>query len=282
MNDLETKTRALRALRDDDGPGLDPGTLMAGAKRRRARGVAATAVASVAVASVAVGGFLAAAGDEGEPQVAGPAGPVATPSVQPSVQPLASASASSGLPSGPETLPRTASSQPIPKARTSWTPGGPIGAKPVGTVPIRGKVAIAAKYWFETRGTQWCITAYDATTGGTFEPLGCRGTVGNTNLGDDRVPGIQSSIDAAGNKVVTSVFRGAPRRVIYTDGDRYYEAKLYRLAGIPGWTMAVATYQPVGSRLPADAYVFAYDDAGRVTAQFPAADQGGPATDPLR
>jgi hypothetical protein len=182
-------------------------------------------------------------------------------------------------------VPSTQFSHAIPKPRSSWTAGGPIGAKPIGTIPVGGKVEIAAKYWFETRGTQWCITATSDSPSGTNEPFGCRGTVGNANIGDGRVPGMQASSDADGHKVVTSVFRGDARRVIYTDGDKFYEAKLYRLAAAPGWMMSVARYErPKDESVQAvrDSYVFAYDAEGKLIAQFPSAKDGGPKTNPLR
>ncbi|WP_344217924.1 hypothetical protein [Kribbella sancticallisti] len=163
-------------------------------------------------------------------------------------------------------------------------PGGPIGAKPIGTIAASGKIKIAANHSFETRGTQWCITKTPPSGGGADEPVGCRGTVGNANIGDGRVPGIHTSSDAAGNKVVVSVFRGDARRVLYTDGSRFYEAKLYRLAGVPGWMMSVVAYDaPKGDALaPGDAYVFAYNAEGKVMAQFPLVKDGGPRTNPLR
>jgi hypothetical protein len=271
---------ALRELGDDDMSGLDPARVIAGAKRRRSRNLAMTAIASVAVAAVAVGGSMAAGAGGGEPQVAGFGSPSGAVSSTPSVptQPKASAS-----PSAPGVVPSTQFSQPIPGPRSSWTAGGPIGAKPIGTIPAGGKVEIAAKYWFETRGTKWCITESDDSPSGTNEPFGCRGTVGNANIGDGRVPGIQASNDANGHKVVTSVFRGDARRAIYTDGDKFYEAKLYRIAAVPGWMMAVASYeQPKGDSTGiSDASVFVYDAGGKVSAQFPLAKDGGPKTNPL-
>jgi hypothetical protein len=86
--------------------------------------------------------------------------------------------------------------------------------------------------------------------------------------GTARVPGIQTSIDADGHKVVTSVFRSDAPRVIYTDGDKYYEAKLDRLAAVPGWMMSVARYEHPEENVPAvpDTYVFAYDADGRLVA----------------
>lgn len=281
MNNETFGPQALRDLADDNTPGLDPARVMAGAKRRRSRNLAMTAIASVGVASVAIGGFLAAGADGGQSQVAGPGGPSG----------IASAAAQStphrpSVSSTPrrDVVPSTKSTQPIPKPRSNWTPGGPIGAKPIGTIPATGKVEIAAMYWFETRGTKWCITEADDSPSDTNEPFGCRGTVGNANIGDGRSPGIQSSADTDGNKVVTSVFRGNARRVIYTDGDKFYEAKLYRLAAVSGWQMSVASYEPPkDDNSPSqDMYVFAYDAEDKLVAQFPSANDGGPKTDPLR
>lgn len=276
MNE-DTSTRLpWRELDNDDTLGLNPARVIAGAKRRRSRSRAATAITSVAVASVAIGGLFGVGGRD-EPQVAGFGGPSGIAPNEPSARPTTDDLRGNLVPSAQ-------TSQPIPRPRSKWTAGGPIGAQPIGTIPVSGRVEIAAKYWFETRGTKWCISETSKSPAEADAPFGCRGTIGNANIGDGRVPGIQSSSDANGQKVVTSVFRGDARRVIYTDGSKFYEAKLYRLAAVPGWMLAVASYKrPTGDKVNiVDSYVFTYDDRGKVVAQFPTArDGGGPKTDPL-
>lgn len=257
-----------------DAEPLDPARLVARGRQRRTRYriAAGTASASVAVAGVAALGFAAAAGAGGN-DVAGtaPAGSQAEVAA-----PVGSSSTPSG---GPSTVPgRSASTERVSPAPTpKWLPGGPIGARPIGTIPRSGKVEIAKNYWFETRGTSWCITAPADGAAGTYEPFGCRRTVGNENLGDVRSPGMQGAGDR-----VTSVFKGDVRRVIYSSGDVYVEAKVYRLAAIPGWVLSIGDLDglPTAQR-PGGQAVFGFDAAGRLIAQFPEPRDGGPATNPL-
>lgn len=267
MND---DRQVIDALRQDrfDARTLDPDQVMAGARRRRRRHRAATGLASTAVTGVAITAFAVANGI---------GGPAAT--TQPQV-------AGAGGPSAPATT-TTAESTPVkPGPVRSWVPGGAVGAKPIGTIPASGKVEIADEYWFETKGTRWCTTRKDGSQ--LIEPFGCRGTVGNSNLGDDgRLSNYQGSGTADGRRVVSSVFRReGERRVLYTHGNTYYEAKLYRLAGVPGWMMAVATIpaEKDGSkRRPTtpDVAVFGYDAGGKLVNRFPDVKDGGPKTDPL-
>ena len=262
-------------LGDDrhSSPGLDPDLVMAGARRRRTRNLAGTGLASVAVAGIAVAGVVVAGGlgpgpapgEAGQPPVAGSStgsstgpstGPTATPTAQPSRRVVGKDS-----------------SKQTPGGRVDWKRGGTVGARPIGTIPRSGRVEIADRYWFETKGAAWCITKVEpAAPSGTIQPFGCRGTIGNTNL----APGL-SSMQSSGS-YVSSVFDGDLRRVLYAAGDRYYEARLYRLAAAPGWMVAVAQL-PAGQ--PATA-VFGYDRDGELAGRFPSVADGGPRNDPLR
>lgn len=242
-------------LRDDSfatQPGLLPDRVIEGARRRRTRHRVASGLAAAAVAGVAAVGVVAANGIG--PAVDAPAAGSGSPTT------------ASVTPSGKTTSRQT------PSAKPEWRPGGAVGALPIGRIPRSGKVEIAEGRWFETVGTQWCITASDPDSpSGTIQPFGCRGTVGNTNLS----PGL-SGMQISG-RYVSSVFDGNLRRVLYAAGDRYYEARLYRLDGVPGWMVAAASL-PTGKS--ADA-VFGYDAKGRLVAQFPGPRDGGPRTDPL-
>ncbi|WP_328989335.1 hypothetical protein OG394_24195 [Kribbella sp. NBC_01245] len=235
---------------DADSPTLAPAELVAGAKRRRAGRYAVTACASLAVAGIAITGFA----------TKGPAGtPVA------------------GGPDPAPNVPTTAAAQDghsVAKAKPGkrkWTPGGPIGARPVGVIPVKGQVQLAPGVRFETKGTKWCISHWDDLTKGYFEHFGCRGTVGNANIGDGRSPGLQSSGGAT-----SSVFRGMPRRVIYTEGGKYYEGRVYRLKGIAGWSLSFIQFpETAGEKMP-ERGVFTYDENNRLIASFPESK-----TDPL-
>jgi hypothetical protein len=271
--------QVIEALRDQryDARTLDPERVMEGARRRRRRNRAATGLASAAVTGVAVTAFAVANGIGGpgavpEPQVAGSGGP---------------SSATSKAPG---------KSTPVkPRSDRVWQPGGSVGAKPIGTIPASGKVEISDQYWFETKGTRWCVSQKDGPY--TNEPFGCRGTVGNANIGDGRLENLQGGNNAKGERVFSSVFRSdGQRRVLYTSGNTYYEAKLYRLAGVPGWMLAVvtlpseqeetATMPPKGqstqSPVPQAEYgVFGYDAGGKLVSRFPGVRDGGPKSDPL-
>jgi hypothetical protein len=273
--------RLIQEIQDieDTGRTLEPTQVVSSAKRRRAWRVAVTGIASLAVAGVAVAGFTALGGGEPSPGDAPVAGPPVALGNGPG--PTTPGTVAETGRSGAE----TAGATKLPKPTDRWTPGGPVGAKPIGTIPKSGAVEIAPRYRFETLGTKWCISEWEPATKEYFEPFGCRGTVGNSNLGDGRSPGMQSSFDTAGNKVVTSVFRGTPSRVIYTDGAKYYEAKVYRLAGVPGWSMSVVSYKPAKAEQPGspdhDRAVFAYGADDKLLVQFPHSGQGGPKNDPL-
>lgn len=234
---------------DADAPTLVPAELVAGAKRRRAGRYAIAALASLAVAGIAITGF-ATKGPSGPPVAGGP-GPV--PVVKQEVE------------QDGQTVSK------VNPGKRKWTPGGTIGAQPIGTIPVQGKVQIAPGVRFETKGTQWCISHWDDLTKDYFEHFGCRGTVGNENIGDGRSPGLQSSGGAT-----SSVFRGMPRRVIYTQGGKYYEGKVYRLKGIPGWSLSFIQFpETTGEKMP-ERGVFTYDEDNRLIAAFP-----NSRTDPL-
>lgn len=247
----------LRDDRFDTEPGLHPDRVIAGARRRRTRHRIASGSAAAAVAGVAVIGLAVANG----------IGPDAD-------APVTGSGPSSGTtaPATPSVV--TATKDRLPPSTTpKWRPGGAVGALPIGRIPRSGRVEIADRYWFETKGTQWCITASEPEApDGTIQPFGCRGTVGNTNI-TPSLSGLQSS----GSRV-SSVFAGNLRRVLYTVGDRYYEARLYRLDGVPGWMVSAAAL-PVGKHAEA---VFGYNAAGELVGRFPTAQDGGPRTDPLQ
>lgn len=138
----------------------------------------------------------------------------------------------------------------------------------IGTIPANRRVEIATKYWFETKGSYWRITRQDG--GGIVTQVGWRQTVGNRNIGDGRHPGLRTTSAAVpGQAVVSSVFRADAHRVRYRIDNRWHEAKVYRLAGIPGWVLSVAEFRPRDNELASMAQaVYAYDAKGRLIASY--------------
>jgi hypothetical protein len=271
MNDNE---QIIEMLREHCAPtsGLDARVVLAGAKRRRTRrrlAVGAAMVATMAVAAtgvVTINGLTSSRAGQ-QLQVAGQGGPTAGPTAGPTTR---------------HQIPQPARTTPPHR----WKPGGPIGAHSIGTIPASGKVKVAEKYWFETKGTRWCATSWE--DGNYNQPFGCRGTVGNTNLGDETAPSMQENgSKARGTIIINSVFRSSDAyRVIYTDNihGTYYEGKVYRLQGIPGWTLAIGVLPWRGPKLDdsmRDAKgVFVYDKDGNLI--FPKQDDGKPIPHPLQ
>ncbi|MFC0624286.1 hypothetical protein [Kribbella deserti] len=248
--------KLIQEIRDfeADAPTLEPVELLAAAKRRRAGRWAVTGLASLAVAAIAITAFATGGGPSGSTaNLSAAGGPDPIPVT---VEPKPSA----GSIKAEKSVTR------IPPARKKWTPGGPIGARPIGEIPTRGEVQIASGVRFETKGTKWCISHWDDQAKEYFESFGCRGTVGNSNIGDGRSPGLQSAGGAT-----SSVFRGVPRRVIYTQDDKYYEGKVYRLKGVPGWSLSFVELpaEMKGSTAFPDRAVFTYDENNRLLASFP-------------
>ncbi|WP_112241735.1 hypothetical protein [Kribbella monticola] len=154
----------------------------------------------------------------------------------------------------------------------------------VGALPANGSVEIAADVTFRTKGTQWALVSH-APGEEPYEPFGWRATVGNANIGDGTSPGIQS-LGSGEDVVANSVFRNSKvATVVYTRGTKAWYAKVYRLAGIPGWVesnaLVDAGNQP--RQTPAAGHsitritgpdhnelaVFVYDAAGKLLKQFP-------------
>ncbi|MFG1626186.1 hypothetical protein [Kribbella sp. NPDC049227] len=251
---------ALQGVQLEDG-GLEGGLVLRSAQRRRAVRIAVAGIASAAVGVAAATAVVAAAGIGG---AAAPNG----------VQ-----VAGSGDPSGGPS-PVISSTKQMTVDVRKWTPGGVIGAKPLGTIPAMGKVKVSDGYWFETKGTTWCVTE-----SGGGNPFGCRGTVGNANIGDSTAPSMQTNGDKArGTVIITSVFRNDDaRRVIYGDKGtgKFYEGKVYRLEGVPGWTLSVGVL-PWRDSTRATAYqneAFVYNASGDLI--FPVRKGGHPIADPL-
>jgi hypothetical protein len=153
----------------------------------------------------------------------------------------------------------------------------------VGVLPANGSVEIATDVTLQTRGTQWALVSH-APGEEPYEPFGWRATVGNANLGDGTSPGIQSM--GSGKAVVAnSVFRNSKvATVVYTRGDKAWYAKVYRLAGIPGWveSSALVNVDPQPKQITAgktvkrvtgpdhnELAVFVYDAAGKLLKKFP-------------
>jgi hypothetical protein len=154
----------------------------------------------------------------------------------------------------------------------------------VGVLPANGSVEIAADVTFRTRGTQWALVSH-VPGEPTYEPFGWRATVGNANIGDGTSPGMQS-MGSRQDVVVNSVFRNSKvATVVYTRDRKAWYAKVYRLAGIPGWVESNALVSagneprqtpgamtkriPVTGPDPHELAVFVYDAAGKLLKQFP-------------
>jgi hypothetical protein len=146
--DIETALRELRT----ESSALDPARVIAGARRRRRRGVLTAVGASAGVAAVAVVGVLVAQ----EPMAVSP--PVAaTPSVKVSKAP-----------------------------RYAFQNARPA----VSSLAAGAEVKIGPYLYFTTKGSKWAVISRQPGEP-AYEPFGWRQTVGNSNLGDATNPGLQ-------------------------------------------------------------------------------------------
>jgi hypothetical protein len=202
-------------------------------------------VAAVAVAGVIAG--TAALTGTNDTAVAGTPGPAA------------------GAPAPAAAVAAPPAAKPVPKATNFVFQN----VRPsVGTLASGREVALGDDLFFTTRGTQWAVISR-VPGEPAYEPFGWRRTVGNANIGDGTSPGIQSS-----GAVHSSVFKGdRVSTVVYTLGRKAWYAKVYRLAGIPGWVESSARLtveQPTATPGPESpqASVFAYDASGRLIARF--------------
>lgn len=141
-------------------------------------------------------------------------------------------------------------------------------------MPDKTWVQISSGYWFYTVDTTWCIAESksrpkSAPNDAMALPFACRGTIGNDNLSDTGLSGAQSMGTEKG-MVSSSVFTGSPASTTVTVNEKTYQGRLWRLAGIPGWNLAVWEYAtpPVsGDPFPSTTFV-TYDAKGRVQAKF--------------
>ncbi|ADB29461.1 hypothetical protein Kfla_0337 [Kribbella flavida DSM 17836] len=145
----------------------------------------------------------------------------------------------------------------------------------VGTLAPGQQVKLGHHLSFTTRGTRWAVISR-VPGEPQYEPFGWRRTVGNTNLGDGRALGLQSV-----GPVHSSVFRNERvSTVVYTLGGKAWYAKVYRLAGIPGWVQSSVVMsgakQPRPDAKGPGVSVFAYDAGGRLLGRF-----GNAVGDPL-
>lgn len=217
----------VRAFAEAPEPvGLDPDAVLTDARHRaRRRTGLATAVAGTVVAGAMVASQLLPGSGDATLEAAG--------------QPTSSTSstAASQTPSAPASASRPASSPAaaaLPAART---------------IPASTWVKIDTNTWFATFGTEWCIAEQNTAPKGRPDeswnlPFGCRGTVGNTNLGRTNLSGLQGS-GTADHSRHTSVFTGSPETTAIVVGGKRYPGQIWHLEGIPGWNLGMWT-------LPAD------------------------------
>jgi len=232
MNEQDIKAE-LAAVTTMSEP-LDPARVIAGAHRRRRRGVAAGVIASAGVTAAVAVGVLAGVGT-GAGASDAPVATAPTPSV---------------------------STTPVSRHGYTFQNKRPA----VGTLSAGAEVKIGAGLYFATRGTQWAVISRQPGES-EFEPFGWRKTVGNPNLGDVTTPGVQGI-----GEVRSSVFKGPDAAtVVYTLGRKAWYGKVYRLAGIPGWVQSSAKLSvPVGTTpsssrgAPDRVSVFVYDGAGKL------------------
>ncbi|MGC4936441.1 hypothetical protein [Kribbella sp. DT2] len=210
-------------------------------------------VAAVAAAGVIAG--TAALTGTNDTAVAGTPGPAAGAPAAPAPAPAAPAPAAAVPAARP-------AAKPVPKAtKFVFQNSRPS----VGTLASGREVALGDHLFFTTRGTRWAVISR-VPGEPAYEPFGWRRTVGNANIGDGTSPGIQSS-----GAVHSSVFKSARvSTVVYTLGRKAWYAKVYRLAGIPGWVESSArlTAEQQPGAKGAQASVFAYDASGRLIAKF--------------
>jgi hypothetical protein len=147
---IESELRELQT----DSPALDPARVIAGARRRRRRGVLTAAAASAGVAGVAAVGLLVAQ----DPVAVGPPVAATPSSVTPSVTP-----------------PRYV----FQNTRPAVVP-----------LAAGAEVKIGPYLSFKTKGTQWAVISRRPGEP-AYEPFGWRQTVGNANIGDGADPGLQ-------------------------------------------------------------------------------------------
>ncbi|MGY4771102.1 hypothetical protein ACXC9Q_29695 [Kribbella sp. CWNU-51] len=242
MNDQDIET-ALGAVTTASEP-LDPARVIAGARRRRRRGVATGVASAGVVAAVAVGVLAGWSRPAVEAPVAG---------------------------------------VPAPPATTTPAPSTPLNGyvfqntKPaMSTLAAGAEVKVGSGLYFTTRGTKWALIERKMGQPES-EPFGWRRTVGDPNLGDPTSPGIQSA-----DGVVSSVFKSPEAAtVVYTQGRKAWYAMLYRLAGIPGWVQSSAQVPVPAPATPAGpgtaqqaVAVFVYDGAGKLLTAFGNTDRG--------
>ncbi|GAA1537086.1 hypothetical protein GCM10009741_44620 [Kribbella lupini] len=203
------------------------------------RGLVTTGVAAIAVAGVIAG--TAALTGKGGPAVADPQ----TVAVGAQAAPVAT------RPPATKKVPK-ASKFVFQNTRTE-----------VGTLAPGREVSLGDHLFFATKGTQWAVISR-VPGEPAYEPFGWRRTVGNANLGDGTSPGIQSS-----GAVHSSVFKNdRVSTVVYTRGQKAWYAKVYRLAGIPGWVESSARLTSDDVKPGTQASVFVYDANGRLLVRF--------------
>lgn len=231
---------------EESSPTLDPGRVIAGARRRGARrlalgaGAAALGTAAAIVAGFALAGSL---GDTSGDPFAG------QPTPQPPVQ-----SSDGPVRLSPAPVIRTAP----PAPRTVRVPG------PRSRIADGAWVKVSAQQWFSISGRDWRLMDRPGPGNGSSDVVGAK----------ELAQGWQLTMPYGRRNDWSSfaLLRGDIRRVVFTAetsaGWGRHEARVFRLDSMPGWVMAHAAYRVQGEPdghdwLTVRATLDAYDGSGR-------------------
>ncbi|MGW4895084.1 hypothetical protein ACWEQL_22850 [Kitasatospora sp. NPDC004240] len=236
---------------DDEGPvRLDPGVIIAGARRRRARRTVGTVAVAAGVAGVCLVTAVTLGNARGAGGAAGVAGAALTPT----------ATAPSASPSP------VAGSIPVePSPVRQVAPG-----EKVDVVPGHIRIWVTAN---ETCDESW------SPEGGWGANSGCH-NAGNDNV-DHSLPSLYRQSSISSDRIVATGFYLGPtpaRITAYRDGTPT-TATLVTTTGMNGWTAYYVVLPGVGDgpgtgNTPA---IVAYDAEGRELAELPGSGPDGPA-----